>query len=331
MSKSKLDHNNRLILLVDDSPEYLRLLSKILKSKGFNVEKTVNGKTAIEIAKNQCPDLILLDINMPKMNGYEVYRQLKTQEKTANIPIIFMGTLDQVINKIRNFDIPIIDCITKPFQESEILSRVESKLIVYQKHLEIIAYNQRLDQEKEEHKRFTKALITANQNLQSVVLVDAVTKVANRRKFDEYLNLQWQKLASEKLPLSLLICNLDFANNYNNADIDLTADNFLQQIATEIKSEVKRSTDLVASYENEKFAVILPNTNSQGAVYVSMLIQKKVNSLKINNTPFIENDFLTLAIGVATIFPSVKKTPKTLIHMVEKALNFEKIQRTTKL
>jgi diguanylate cyclase (GGDEF)-like protein len=310
--KSNLDHNNRLILLVDDNSVHLRLLSKILESQGFKVKKTGNCKTAIETAKKQRPDLIVLDINMPKMNGYEVFRHLKSQEETVNIPIIFMGTPEQVTDKIRRFELNQIDCITKPFLESEVLSRVQNKLRISQQKQEITIYNQQLEKEKEEHKRFTKSLVTANQNLQSVVLLDAVTRVANRIKFDEYLNFQWQKLAREKSPLSLLLCNLDD---------NLTADDCLQQIATEIKSVVKRSTDLVARYENENFAVILPSTDSKGAVYVAKLIQEKVDSTKINHPQFRENKSFIFRIGVATVFPSVKMTPNSLIDMVEKAID----------
>lgn len=88
--------------------------------------------------------------------------------------------------------------------------------------------------------------------------------MANRKKFDEYLNLQWQKLSREKSPISLLLCNVDFFENFLHADDHLKTDKCLQLLATEIKSVVKRSTDLVARYENKKFAVILANTDSQG-------------------------------------------------------------------
>ncbi|MFM2064944.1 MAG: hypothetical protein RLZZ507_4615 [Cyanobacteriota bacterium] len=324
-SQFKLDHNHRLILLIDDHQENLHLLSRILESKGFKVQKTVNAKTAIEIARKQQLDLILLNINIPQKNDYEVYRQLKAQKETVNIPIIFIGTLEQVTDKIRNFEITRMDCITKPFQESVILSRIENKLFIYQKKQVITTYNQQLEQEKEEHKSLIQALTTTNQHLRPVIKLDPLTRVANRKIFDEYLNLQWQKLARQKLPLSLLLCNLDSLNKDNHAnkhlDANLTADNFLQQIATEIKLVVKRSTDLVARYENENFAVILPSTDSKGAVYVAKLIQEKVDNTKINHPQFRENKSLILRIGVATVFPSINMTPNSLIDMVEKAID----------
>src|SRR4051794_29279641 len=103
MSIYKSSHNSGLILLVDDTPDNLRLLSKMLESQGFKVRKTVSGKMAIQAAKIEPPDLILLDINMPEINGYEVCRQLKSQEETAKIPIIFISALDQATDKVMAF------------------------------------------------------------------------------------------------------------------------------------------------------------------------------------------------------------------------------------
>ncbi|WP_413171991.1 diguanylate cyclase domain-containing protein [Anabaena azotica] len=193
--------------------------------------------------------------------------------------------------------------------------------MIEQKNREIIAYKQQLEQAQYEYNRFTKVLVTANQDLQSGVLLDPLTRLANRKKFDEYLNLQWQKLAREKSPISLLLCNVDFLKNCIDADDHLTTDRYLQLLATKIKSVVKRSTDLVASYDNKKFAVILPNTDSKGAVYVGKLIQGKVDYLKINHFPFRNNESFTLSIGVATIFPNVKMLPNSLVDMVEKAVD----------
>jgi diguanylate cyclase (GGDEF)-like protein len=197
--------------------------------------------------------------------------------------------------------------------------------MIEQKNREIIAYKQQFEQAQYEYNRFTKVLVIANQDLQSGVLLDPLTRLANRKKFDEYLNLQWQKLAREKSPISLLLCNVDFLKNCIHADDHLTTDRCLQILATELKSVVKRSTDLVARYDNKKFAVILPNTDSKGAVYVGKLIQEKVEYLKINHFQFRNNDFFTLNIGVATIFPNVKMLPNSLVDMVEKAVDTIKV------
>ncbi|WP_256871833.1 response regulator [Nostoc sp. TCL26-01] len=140
-------YKSRHILLVDDTPDNLRLLSRILESKGFKVRKTVSGKMAIQSAQMEPPDLILLDINMPEINGYEVCTQLKSQAQTAQIPIIFISALDQTIDKVKAFDIGGVDYITKPFQEAEVLARVNHQLVINRQQQQLKIQNQTLQQE----------------------------------------------------------------------------------------------------------------------------------------------------------------------------------------
>lgn len=321
-TKSKLDKDNALILLIDNNSEHLHLLSQILESKGFNVQKTGNSKTALDIARKQHPDLIFLDINMPDFDGYKVYQHLKLEKETMNIPIIFMGSQQQVSDKVRSFDVVRLDCVIKPFQEAEIFTQVNNKLMIYDENQDFITYSQTLEQEIEEHRQLTNALVTAGQNLQPAILSNVVNKVANRRKFDDYLNSQWKTLDKKKLPLSLLLCNFDFSNQNNHA----IKDEFLQKVAPEIQSVVKRSTDLLARYDDQNFAIILCSTDSKGAVHVGKLIREKVERFKLNNLQFQKDNSISLHIGVATIIPSDKLTPRYLIDMVEKAIYKSKSQ-----
>ncbi|WP_088894906.1 hybrid sensor histidine kinase/response regulator [Leptolyngbya ohadii] len=120
------------ILVVDDTLDNLRLLGKILESQQYTVLKSLNGRMALQAAQRNPPDLILLDINMPEMSGYEVCQQLKASEVTANIPVIFISALDQVNDKVRAFEMGGQDYITKPFQELEVLARVQNQLLIQQ-------------------------------------------------------------------------------------------------------------------------------------------------------------------------------------------------------
>lgn len=120
------------ILVVDDTPDNLRLLAKILESQNYMVFKSLNGRMALQAAHHNPPDLILLDINMPEMNGYEVCQKLKTSEATMNIPVIFISALDQANDKVRAFELGGQDYITKPFQELEVLARVKNQLLIQQ-------------------------------------------------------------------------------------------------------------------------------------------------------------------------------------------------------
>ncbi|WP_016952330.1 diguanylate cyclase domain-containing protein [Anabaena sp. PCC 7108] len=321
------NHENLgLILIVDDNPDNLRLLSKMLESKGFKVKKTVSGKVAIQASKIEPPDLILLDINMPEINGYEVCRQLKDQEETVNIPIIFISALDQIVDKVKAFEMGGVDYITKPFQELEVLARVKSQLRLYQQQQQLIEQNYQLQEEIKVRRRMEEALLSANQQLQLFALLDGLTGVANRRKFDDYLNLEWQRLAREKLPLSLLLCDVDFFKNYNDTYGHLMGDYCLQQIAKTLRLLIKRPADLLARYGGEEFVIILSNTDFHGAIYLAEEIRQEVYNLKITHAKSRVDNFVTLSIGVATIFPNLEIATNSFIEIVDKALYAAKAQ-----
>ncbi|MDP8965322.1 MAG: response regulator, partial [Cyanobacteriota bacterium] len=118
------------ILIVDDTPENLRLLSNALRERGYKVRSVINGAMALMGAKAAPPDLILLDINMPDMNGYEVCQAFQADEKTCEIPVIFISALDEVLDKVKGFAVGGRDYITKPFQLEEVLARIENQLTI---------------------------------------------------------------------------------------------------------------------------------------------------------------------------------------------------------
>lgn len=157
------------ILLVDDTPDNLRLLAKMLESQGYKVRKTTSGKMALQSAHREPPDLILLDINMPEMNGYEVCQQLKTSEVTQQIPVIFISALDQLGDKVRAFDLGGLDYITKPFQEQEVLVRVKNQLLIQQQKRQLLAQNQQLQQEIQERQRAEAEIRQLNTGLEQKV------------------------------------------------------------------------------------------------------------------------------------------------------------------
>jgi PleD family two-component response regulator len=132
MLELSIKSENNHILLVDDTPNNLRLLAKILESVGYSVRKTVSGMMAIQAAQVEPPMLILLDITMPEMSGYEVCGHLKSNPKTQDIPIVFISALDQSYDKAKAFDVGGVDYITKPFQEQEVLARVKTQMLLRQ-------------------------------------------------------------------------------------------------------------------------------------------------------------------------------------------------------
>ncbi|MEH1871904.1 response regulator [Nostoc sp.] len=136
------------ILLVDDNPDNLRLLAKMLELQGYIVRKSLNGRMALQAARREPPDLIMLDINMPEMNGYEVCQELKFVDKTRSIPIIFISAIDHLKDKVRAFELGAQDYITKPFQELEVLARIKNQLLIQQQQQLLVQQNQQLEEAK---------------------------------------------------------------------------------------------------------------------------------------------------------------------------------------
>ncbi len=118
------------VLIVDDLPNNVRLLSIMLTEKGYQVRKAINGQMALNTVRSLIPDLILLDINMPDLNGYQVCEQLKADEKTREIPVIFISALDDVFDKVKAFQVGGVDYISKPFQGEEVMARIENQLTI---------------------------------------------------------------------------------------------------------------------------------------------------------------------------------------------------------
>ncbi|EAW36445.1 hybrid sensor histidine kinase/response regulator [Lyngbya sp. PCC 8106] len=146
------------ILIVDDTPENLRLLSSMLEEQSYKVRKATNGKQALKAIEAQSPDLILLDILMPEMNGYQIAKHLKSLDSTRDIPIIFLSALNDTMDKVFAFDVGGVDYITKPFQVQEVLVRVRTQITLRNQQKQLREQNQKLQQEIKERQKIESAL-----------------------------------------------------------------------------------------------------------------------------------------------------------------------------
>lgn len=192
--------NNRLhyqskgdILIVDDTPDNLRVLSAMLTHRGFEVRKALNGPRAIVSVQADPPDLILLDIKMPEMNGYEVCQNLKADPKTREVPIIFISALDDAIDKVRAFSAGGVDYVTKPFQEAEVLARIEHQLRIQRLQQQLIEQNEELTRSNRELEQFAYVVShDLQQPLQSVTGFVKLLLLKYENELDElahdYLN-----------------------------------------------------------------------------------------------------------------------------------------------
>lgn len=179
MNSNQSPTSSAIILIVDDTPDNVRLLSTILTEEGYQVRKALNGKRALATVQEFPPNLILLDVMMPEMNGYEVCAQLKDSPKTSSIPVIFLSALDDVVNKVKAFDVGAVDYITKPFQDKEVLARVANQLTIQSQ--------QKLLQEQ------TKQLEELVERLQNEIKerqeVELALRVAQKKSDDLLLNI----------------------------------------------------------------------------------------------------------------------------------------------
>ncbi|NEP84547.1 MAG: diguanylate cyclase, partial [Okeania sp. SIO3B3] len=177
-----------------------------------------------------------------------------------------------------------------------------------------------------DRKQMEKAMSIANQELERLASIDDLTTVANRRQFDRYLRQQWQVLKREQLPLTLIMCDIDYFKTYNDTYGHLEGDYCLRQVAQAIKRSVKRPADLVARYGGEEFAVILPNTTTEGGIHVAKIIQQQVRLLEIIHNSSDVSRYVTLSMGVASIVPNQQFSRELLILAADRGLYKAKTQ-----
>jgi diguanylate cyclase (GGDEF)-like protein len=315
------------ILVVDDTLANVQLLSRMLTEYGYKVRKVLNGQMALMGIQTAPPDLILLDVNMPEMNGYEVCQQIKTNQATQDIPIIFISALDEASDKVKAFSVGGADYITKPFQVAEVLARVEHQLMLRELQQQLREQNVLLQKKIYEHERTLcelekakTALQQANDNLQRLAIVDDLTQVANRRHFYDYLSQEWQRSLREQVHLSLLLCDVDHFKRYNDAAGHQAGDRCLQKVAQAIQAAIHRPTDLVARYGGEEFTVILPATNKDGAMHIAETMQEKLHHLQMVHPDSSVSSFVTLSIGIGCIIPNLDDSADHLVALADQAL-----------
>jgi diguanylate cyclase (GGDEF)-like protein len=279
------------VLVVDDAPSNLHILCRGL-GKDFQCETASNGRAALEKIKADPPDLVLLDILMPGMNGYEVCRRLKADKATRSIPVIFLTALDDADEEAKGLELGAVDYVTKPFRIPIVQARVRN-------HVEMKRHRDLLERH---------------------ALIDALTGIPNRRNFEEALSKEWRRSSRQHASLALIIADIDYFKNYNDHYGHRAGDICLRQVAQAIASAVKRPSDIVARYGGEEFAVILPSTEIEGALVVAHAIQNAVNSLKLPHCCSDVGECLSVSQGLAAMIPDSKEEPHAIIEAADKAL-----------
>lgn len=308
------------ILIVDDSPSNLEGLFDYLTDAGFEVLLARDGESALQTVKSAYPDVILLDIIMPGIDGFETCHRLKANESTKDIPVIFMTALSQTAVVVRGFQLGAVDYIIKPIQKEIVLARVTTHLTIQKLQRSLQEQNAKLQREIQQRHQAEASLQDANQELKRLATIDGLTHIANRRRFDECLNLAWRISVREQMPLSLLLCDVDCFKLYNDTKGHQAGDECLQQVAKAIKRAVKRPADLVARYGGEEFAVILPNTNGEGGIQVAEQIRSSLRTFAIAHPLSPVSEYVTLSVGVSCTVPCHEGSPEELLAAADQAL-----------
>lgn len=430
------------ILIVDDKPDNLRVLAKMLNEQGYKVKKAIDGESSLMAAMSNPPDLILLDIKMPGMDGYEVCRELKSNVKTKDIPVIFISALNDVLDKVKAFNMGGVDYITKPFQEEEVIARINAQITIqsqkkllsnkqkklikeirHRKETEAILYQSRalissilnssldgiagleairnpktgeisdfrclfvnpvmaslLNREPEDLQgkfivrklinklklnlfdSFVEVVETGKSleqdfyhefstsrhwyhfiavklgdgfaitirditerkkmelKLQRLAHLDGLTKIANRRYFNIFLQQEWYNCQNTKSPISLILCDVDYFKSYNDYYGHQPGDDCLIKVAKVLSESVNRPGDLVARYGGEEFVIVLPNTSSEGAIALGQSIGNRMANVTILHEASIIGPYVTLSLGIATKIPQPGYQPSDLIQRADLAL-----------
>ncbi|MBD2484864.1 diguanylate cyclase domain-containing protein [Planktothrix sp. FACHB-1365] len=319
--------NSCEILIIDDYPDNLRVLAAILSEQGYRVRKAINGKLALATLETQIPDLILLDIQLPDINGYELCRRIKAHPKTDSIPILMISVHDQPEDIVRGFSEGAVDYIKKPFQPEEVIVRVKTQLMIRHLHHQLKSQNQTLFEknyqlklEVEQRMQMEDALKEANSKLQKLAFIDSLTGLGNRRYFDDQLPRSWRQMARNKQFISLILCDLDYFKTYNDTYGHPAGDLCLKQVAHAINRAVKRPGDAVFRYGGEEFVIILPETPLDGAIQVTKNIQLEVEQLHLLHTHFSIYRQITLSFGISGQYPNPNTSPTGLVIQADQAL-----------
>lgn len=279
------------VLVVDDEPIYVEVLKSFL-APDYNVISATCASQALAILERTVPDLVLLDVVMPGMGGYELCRILKLAPSTAHIPVIFVTVLGDIEGETRGFDAGAIDYVTKPFNPVVVRARVRNHV----------------------------ALKRAHDELARLASTDALTGLASRRRFDELLEMVYRQHARSAIPMSLIMIDIDHFKAFNDTYGHSAGDECLRRVGGVLSNSVRRGSDLAARYGGEEFACILPETNDAGALVAARNIHKGIADLGIPHLGSATALCVTASLGVITAVCSSRSNETDLLCKVDKLL-----------
>ena len=279
------------ILIVDDAPSNLAVLTEALRSE-YEVRIASSGAQALRLVEESPPDLILLDILMPDMDGYEVCRRFKARAATRNIPIIFLTAKGDVADETLGLALGAVDYIVKPVSVPIVQARVRT-------HVEL--------------KR-------RGDLLETLSMRDGLTGIANRRRFNDCLNRAWRQAMRGATPMSLLMADIDCFKAYNDTYGHMAGDECLKAVAATLAGVLKRPGDLAARFGGEEFVVILEETDLAGAMHLAEAMRLAVSDLGLAHNGSCISPVVTITLGAACCVPKAGGSADNLLCLADRKL-----------
>jgi len=282
--------NKNTLLIVDDENINLNVMVQMMESE-YTIYTATSGQNAIEKAKEYKPDLILLDIMMPDMDGYHTLSELKKCEETFKIPVIFITGLDSAEDEEKGLSLNASDYITKPINPMIVKLRVRNQI----------------------------QIVNQIRTIEQLSMIDQLTGIPNRRSFDERLQMEWKRAKREQMPISLLMIDLDKFKKINDTYGHQQGDIVLQAVAKTLQQAFNRPADFAARWGGEEFIILLPSTPLSGAMNIAEKIRTGVEKTEI---PYYEGVIikLTVSIGVNSLIPEQNSSVNAFISNADKAL-----------
>jgi len=292
------------ILLVDDTKTERLILASFLEKMGHSVVTAENGKQAVNLYHSDKPELVLLDVIMPEMDGHEAARQMRKDESLW-VPIIFLSGRVDPEDIFAGIEAGGDDYLTKPVD----FRILEAKMISLQ----------RIAKMRRKLINVSTELEIVNSELKKLVHIDGLTGLANRRYLDKYLRVEISRSIRTNNQLAIILCDVDYFKKYNDSFGHLQGDDCLKVVAKAIKSVCQRATDLVARYGGEEFAIVLPNTNTENADRLAQAVCDAVVDLKFEH-PESEYKVVTVSLGVYSDQPDLSHDSEFMIKQADDAL-----------
>ena len=279
------------VLTVEDDDAIRALVGGVLSSE-CDMREAKDGASALAAAIDNPPDLILLDVGLPDMDGFEVCRRIKSDTRLAEIPVIFLTSHSSPQHEMDGLEAGGIDYITKPINPPILRARVRN-------HLEL--------------KKNRDAL-------SRMARLDGLTGVANRRTFDDLLLREWRRQARTGQALAVIMIDVDHFKQFNDTYGHADGDRCLKEVTAAAEGALQRPADLVARYGGEEFVALLPDTGFDGAMGVAEGIRAAIEALNIPHAKSSAGSYVTVSLGVACMVPALDKDPAALLKTADEQL-----------